>query len=206
MPFVRSSNQPAKSGVDSASIAAGLADPSAEVRFKAAREAADSPGNVPALRAALTRETDIPVREAILSALSAIATPESMDAIISCIRSENANLRTAAMDALRVSPLLGPGQLQQLLTDPDSDVRLLACDLARNMQGEEPKRLLYLLLENEPHPNVCAMAVEVLAEIGDASAIGPLARCAARFPDDPFLPFAIETVSDRLNQRRSSRD
>jgi hypothetical protein len=45
---------------------------------------------------------------------------------------------------------------------------------------------------------VCAAAVEVLGEIADASARPSLSRCAERFPDDPFLGFAIKIVTERL--------
>ncbi|MFZ3326051.1 MAG: hypothetical protein WA231_09235 [Methylocella sp.] len=46
--------------------------------------------------------------------------------------------------------------------------------------------------------NVCAAAVDVLAEIGDVQALPTLWRCAARFPNDPFLAFAIKVAADRL--------
>jgi hypothetical protein len=37
-----------------------------------------------------------------------------------------------------------------------------------------------------------------LGEIADAAAQPSLSRCAERFPDDPFLHFAIKVVVDRL--------
>ena len=67
------------------------------------------------------------------------------------------------------------------------------------MTGPEAPRLLCALIESDPQANVCAAAVEVLSEIGDADAVAALARCAARFPNDPFLTFAIETASRRLS-------
>src|SRR6185295_14369943 len=42
-----------------------------------------------------------------------------------------------------------------LLADSDSDVRLLATELARNMPAENATQLLCRLLEHEQHPNVC---------------------------------------------------
>ena len=95
----------------------------------------------------------------------------------------------------RVRPYL-PG----LLADPDPDVRLLACDLVRDAGGAEGPRWLCALIETEPQANVCAAAVEALGEIGDATAAPSLSRCAERFPDDPFLGFAIKVVADRLRR------
>jgi len=46
--------------------------------------------------------------------------------------------------------------------------------------------------------NVCAGAVDVLAEAGDASALPALGRCAARFPGEIFLGFAIRVATQRL--------
>jgi hypothetical protein len=60
--------------------------------------------------------------------------------------------------------------------------------------------MLCALLENETEKNVCAAAVEVLAEVGNAEALGSLARCAERFADDPFLVFSIKMAIDRIGR------
>jgi hypothetical protein len=41
----------------------------------------------------------------------------------------------------------------------------------------------------------------VLAEIGGPSSLRALARCGARFPDDPFLEFAVKAAADRIGAR-----
>ena len=114
------------------------------------------------------------------------------------LRLDDANTRTGAMDALRAMPDACRPYLPGLLTDPDPDVRLLACDLVRDAGGAEGPRWLCALIETEPQANVCAAAVEALGEIADATAQPSLSRCAERFPDDPFLGFAIKVVADRL--------
>ena len=68
--------------------------------------------------------------------------------------------------------------LPALLADSDADVRLLSCELARGLPDDEANRLLCDLLERETEKNVCAAAVEVLAEIGRPEALPALARCA----------------------------
>ncbi len=138
------------------------------------------------------------MREAIFTALARIGTSESANVVLPYLRLDDANTRTGAMDALRAMPEAAQPFLPGLLEDSDPDVRLLACDLVRDAGGNEGQRWLCALIEAEPQANVCAAAVEALGEIGDASAGPSLSRCAGRFPDDPFLSFAIKVVADRL--------
>ncbi len=197
MPLIRKApDETAKAAKPAVDITAGLADASSDVRWAAARAAADRPEAVSVLAQALAHEGDGRVREAIFTAFARIATPESILAVLTYIRSDDAGLRTGALDALRSMPAAAEPYLPQLLADSDSDVRLLACDLARVMTGAQ--ELLCGLVETDPQANVCAAAVEVLAEIGTPDAIPALERCAARFPNDPFLSFAIAATSSRL--------
>ena len=78
-----------------------------------------------------------------------------------------------------------------LFSDPDSDVRLLATELARNMKASEATRLLCDLIEREQHPNVCAAAIDVLMEVGTPEALPALEKCAVAFCRD-----AVSAVRD----------
>jgi hypothetical protein len=71
------------------------------------------------------------------------------------------------------------------------------------MPVEKATRALCSLLENELHPNVCAAAVEVLAEVGTRDAVPTLEACAQRFSNTPFLPFAISTALARISGTES---
>jgi HEAT repeat protein len=204
MPLVRkpsAATAPASAAPDAAQLAAAFADGSEEARWSAARAAADAPGGLALLSAALARETVPRVREAMFTALARIGTPDAAAVAVRGLRSDDAAARTAALDALRAMPAAAAGHLPQLLADPDADIRLLACDLARNVAGADANRLLAELLMRETAPNVCAAAVEVLAETGDAATLPALADCAPRFPDDPFLAFAIQVARDRIGSR-----
>jgi HEAT repeat protein len=178
--------------------AEGLANPSPDIRWSTVRTIGSDPANVPALVEALGRETDMRVREAMFTALARIGTAQSASAMLPYVRSDDARLRTIALDALKAMPREAARHLETLLDDPDSDVRLLSCELARDAPGADAPRLLCALLETETHANVCAAAIEVLAEIGDASAVPTLVRCGSRFRNDPFLAFAISAASERL--------
>src|SRR5580698_9700570 len=64
----------------------------------------------------------------------------------------------------------------------------LAAALGRETEPRvrEATRLLCELIEREQHPNVCAAAIDVLAEVGTQEAIPVLKKCAVRFVGTPF--------------------
>ncbi len=201
MPLIRKTAPAAVPTVNADRLAADLASASEEARWNAAREACTLPQGLDLLVTALRQETVPRVREALFTGLARMATADSAAAVLQYLRSDDAALRTGALDALRAMPTAAAGHLPSLLCDRDADVRLLACEIARVIAAPEANRLLGELLATEPTANVCAAAIEVLAEIGDASVTPALAACAARFPDDPFLGFAIDAARARIGSR-----
>ena len=196
MPLIRKESDKAAAGASREALRS-LASASPDERWAAARAARD-PVAVSSLGDALALERDTRVREAIFTALAQIATPESAQVILPYLRVDDANTRTGAMDALRAMRDACRPYLPALLADRDPDVRLLACDLVREVGGADGARWLCALIETEPEVNVCAAAVEALGEIADVSAKPSISRCGERFADDPFLGFAIKVVADRL--------
>lgn len=174
-------------------------------RWAAARAAVEIPGVAAALAAALPSETDSRVRAAMFTSLTRIGTPESVNLIMPMLRSDEAALRTGALDALRSSVGAAHEFLPQLLRDPDADVRIMSCELARGLPSDEATQLLCALLADEPQINVCAAAIDVLAEVGNQEALPVLAQCGQRFSQAPFLQFAIKVASDRITAQ-SARD
>jgi HEAT repeat protein len=166
-------------------------------RWEAAR-AMTSAGDVAALGAALATERDASVREAILTSLCQIATPESAAAIIPGVRSDDASARRAALDALVSMPQAAAPHLPALLSDADADVRLLSCEIVRGLPSEQATQLLIIVLRTDAVANVCIAAADVLAEIGNHRALEALDAAEARFPREPFLKFAIEAARDRI--------
>ena len=55
------------------------------------------------------------------------------------------------------------------------------------------------VLAGERQINVCAAAIEVLAEVGSPAALPFLAECGRRFRGAPFLEFAIAIATERIN-------
>lgn len=202
MPLVRKPSPvtpaPAPDGVQ---LASRLLHGTDDERWAAARDAVDFPDLLSLVGDALLQERVPRVREAIFTTLAKIGTPEAASVVLPYLRSDDAALRTAALDALRAMPSAAGGHLAQLLRDADPDVRLLACEIARSLPADEANRALVELLDKEDNSNVCAAAVEVLAETGNASSLPALSRCGARFPDDPFLGFAVKAATDLVGSR-----
>ena len=195
MPLIR--KPPATSQAPEPS-APSLTAASSDERWSAVRAATGRPEGVALLAKALAVERDFRVLEAIFTGLARIGTAESAEAVVPYLRSDDAALRTGAIDALRAMPAAAARHLPPLLADPDPDVRLLSCELVRDLPAAEASRLLCGLLEGETEKNVCASAVEVLSEISDPSALPVLQRCAVRFADDPFVAFSLKVAIDRL--------
>jgi HEAT repeat protein len=186
---------------DASNILGLLASASADERWSAARAAANVAGGIFAIAAALPTEHDPRVREAMFTSLARHGAAEGVDAVIGLLRSDSANLRTGALDALRIMAAEAPKLIPRLLSDKDADVRILSCELARSLPNAEATHLLCVLLAAEQEVNVCAAAVDVLAEVGNSDALATLQECARRFGDSPFIAFAIKTVIDRITSQ-----
>lgn len=199
MPLVRKPTESAsRLEPSTAEVLTGLGSANPEERWAAARKAGGIPELAAALAAGLAPETDPRVREAMFTGLARIGTRDSITGLLPMLRSNDAALRTGALDVLRSSVIATHELLPQLLSDPDVDVRILSCELARSLTSEEASRSLCALLTHETEPNVCAAAIEVLAEVGNDTALPVLAQCAQRFPQVPFLIFAIKLATDRI--------
>lgn len=196
MPLVRRPSPPAEAADAPASLTEGTIDQ----RWAAVRAAAERSDGVALLAAALPRESDPGVREAIFTGLARAATAESAAAVIPYLRADDAGLRNAAIDALRAMPQATRPHVAGLLADPDPDVRLLSCELARGLPEDEAGRLLGDLLARETEKNVAAAAIEVLAEIGRPDVLPALEACAERFAGDGFLLFSIKVAADRIGR------
>lgn len=203
MPFIKRdtsvSNSNGNRADDIARHVASLNSSDAEARWTAARALGGRTDAVAALGAALSAEQIPRVREAILTALVRTGDRGSVLALLPYIRSQDAGQRGAAIEALQSLPEAVLPFMETLLSDDDTDVRLLATELARNLSTKDATRLLCGLLENEPHPNVCAAAIDVLAEVGNRDAVPFLKACAERFSSTPFLPFAVATTIARIS-------
>ena len=171
-------------------------------RTAAARRAAvqrleGQPGGIDALCRHLPDETAASVREAILAVLLRHRSVEVVTALLPLLRSEDAALRNAAIEGLAEMPDEVAPHIDTLLADPDNDVRIFAANLLSLLPHRRAGEWLRVALA-DPHPNVCAAAIDGLAEIGDAAAAAALAAVPARFPGNALLAFAADIAARRI--------
>jgi HEAT repeat protein len=169
-------------------------------RRRAAHALAEGPGNEDALLAQLAREQEPAVTEALMLALIRLSTPEAARGLADFLRSEDAAKRNGVIEALAAMPQSATPIIEDLLADKDGDVRIFACDILLGLPDRDaPLRLAHVLMR-DPNANVCAAAIECLAEIGTAECISALEAVIERFADIAFIGFAARETIERIRR------
>lgn len=175
-----------------------LADPQAPRRRQAALDLVEYPAAVEALCARLSTETDAAVTEAIFTSLIRLGGQPVVEGLMPYLRSEDARLRNRAVEAMQALPdEVGP-YMELLLGDADADVRIFAINILSNLHHPMAHLWLQQVVDMDDNINVCATAVDVLAEVGTAEQIPGLEQLPARFDHDPYVAFAVETAIQRI--------
>ncbi|WP_438404763.1 HEAT repeat domain-containing protein, partial [Aeromonas hydrophila] len=81
---------------------------------------------------------------------------------------------------------------------PDADVRIFAINVLESLQHPNVEQWLLDVISQDPHVNVCATALDLLAEVGTVAAVAPLQALQQRFSDEPFMHFAIDVALTRI--------
>ncbi|PWC33975.1 HEAT repeat domain-containing protein [Azospirillum sp. TSO35-2] len=153
------------------------------------------PEAVATLAGRLEGEADAGVREAILTALARIATPAAAAALVPFLDREDAALRNAALESLQQMPAeVAAPALLPLLDHADPDLRIFAVQGLGGLAHPGRADWLTAVLERDADVNVGLAAVEALAEAGSPEALSSLERLSRRFPDDPFVAFAVDAA------------
>ncbi len=146
----------------------------------------------------LLEEADKSVREAILTSMLHIADPTAVETLVQCLRSENASLRNEAIEVLKNLPDQVAPLMSNLLHDKDGDVRIFAVNILETLRHPKVEDLLIEVIEKDPNVNVCATAVELLAEVGTEQSLPALRRLKDRFPEEPYILFAVDLALKRI--------
>jgi len=88
--------------------------------------------------------------------------------------------------------------VEGMLVDPDSDVRIGVVAILAALRHPKVPIWLQEVIERDPHVNVCAAAIDALAEVGEPQSLPALAALAERFRDIAFVQFAVEAASRRI--------
>ncbi len=175
-----------------------LQDPDPTVRRWAARDMAIHPHAVEALCQHLPKEADLAVREVIFTTLGVLGGHDVASGLVPLLRSEDANLRNGAIEALSGLPDEVAPHIEELLIDPDADVRIFTLNVLTDLSHPNIGTWLSQVLCHDPHVNVVAAALEVLAETGSPEALSAVRQARQRFADDPFIGFAADLAEQRM--------
>lgn len=173
----------------------------AAARRAAVRQLASVHGSEATLLARLRAESDRQLRETIVLSLIALGTEEAVLGLAEHLGGEDVELRNSVVEALESMPAALAPHLDQLLSHPDSDVRIFVCNVLAGLHDSQATAWLCTVLERELHPNVCAAAVDALMEAGTPDCLHALNRVITRFPDEPFLCFAAKAAIARVSER-----
>lgn len=184
---------------DFAGLALQLSDESAVARRWAARDLVACPKASGPLVARLKLETDVSVREVILTALTRIGDDLAVAGLVECLRSEDAALRNEAIDAMKQLPDEVAPLMRGLLDDANPDVRIFAVNILESLCHPDVEAWLIGVIEHDAHVNVCATAVDLLGEVGSVAAREALHRLKERFAHEPFVQFAADIALRRID-------
>lgn len=187
-----------KKASDFAGLIALLEDADPQNRRWAARDLLAYPQATAALVARLMREDDLPVRDVILTSLTRLGGDVAVAGLVHCLRSEDAQMRNEAIEAMKalpddVAPLMG-----DLLADADPDVRIMGVNILESLRHPKVEDWLIQVIDHDPVINVCATAVDLLGEVGSPAARDALLRLKQRFPDEIYIQFASDLALKRI--------
>mgnify|MGYP005632781823 CR=1 FL=1 len=176
-----------------------LSDPDPQVRRWAARDLVEYGTEASTVLAdQLLKESEKSVREAILTSMTFIGDSVTVEALVQCLRSEDALLRNEAIDVLKNLPEQVAPIMSGLLKDADGDVRIFAVNILEALRHPYVEQWLIEVIDRDPNVNVCATAVDLLAEVGTENALPSLLRLKDRFPEEPYIQFAVELALKRI--------
>lgn len=184
----------------------GLTDSDEELRRMSAKELGIYPQAVEALGQQLLIEKNAGVCESILNSLGRIGTEESVQVLLPFLRSERALLRNEAIEVLKGLPQSVAPAMEDLIHDENPDVRIFAVNVLESLRHPKVVEWLIEVIENDHHINVCATALDLLSEVGDESCLPALQLATQRFPNEPYLQFAVNMAVHRITEGKGATE
>ncbi len=184
----------------SASEAPRLDHPQPMQRRRAVQALTGDPDSVAPLVELLRSEGDNLVRQAAFIALASLNSERAARGVSVLLSDADAALRNGALETLSAMPAHAGALLEPLGRDEDPDVRIFAVLLASELQDDAASTWLLRLAEHEQDANVCSNLAEALGGTDRPEAVPALEAIGRRFPDEPFLAFAVETAVQRLRE------
>lgn len=140
------------------------------------------------------------VQEAADQALRSIGGPETVQAVIPLLRSEEAPARNLAMDILREIGADDIEALTELLRDDDADIRIFVADILGSSGHAVAVEPLCKALLKDPEVNVRYQAAVSLGNLSQPKAATCLNRAMA---DEDWVQFAVIEALTKLRDESS---
>lgn len=209
MPFIKKNNPTMDSyehdcSRDLNELAVQLVDENPVIRRGAALNLAEHQGASEILIDRLKQDRDISVRDAILTTLISLGDTFAVIGLVECLRSEDAALRNEVVDAMKQLPEKVAPIMTSLLVDVNSDVRIFAVNILESLRHLQVETWLDRVIEDDPHINVCATAVDLLGEVGTSTSRAALIHLRSRFPDEPYICFAVNLALKRIGEDKGT--
>jgi len=119
---------------------------------------------------------------------------------VACLRSEEADLRNEAIEAMKQLPEAVAPIMLGLLMDEDSDVRIFAVNILESLRHPQVEAWLLQVIDIDDHVNVCGTAVDLLGEVGGSASLASLQRLKARFAEEPYIQYAADLAIKRIQE------
>lgn len=139
----------------------------------------------------LEPETDKATREAMAISLAKIGGAEVVIGLLPLLRSDDTALRCGVIDILKELPGDVAPHMEALLDDPNPDVRIFVVNVLEALRHPKVEDWLIAVIRMDPNVNVVSTALDLLGEVGTESALPALDTVLKRFPDEPFIAFAV---------------
>ena len=146
----------------------------------------------------LVGESDPFLRETALTHLARLDGAFAAQALVAMLRTDDVALRNAAIDTLGYVGERALDALAGVLRDGDADLRIYGLTALERIDDRRAAELALKAALEDGDVNVCAAALDVVAQCGGREMAGALDRVAARFPEVPYLAFAARAAQQRL--------
>jgi HEAT repeat protein len=202
MPLIRSAaktedHESAVVTIDRTHLRHDLASDDLDDRRNAVRRAARL-GEAELLARHIAVERDPGIRETVLTSLVRIGGVAAIRPLVELLGTDQALLRSAVIETLQSMGEEIVPEIELLLQDDNPNLRIYAVNMLLSLRSPRVPDIALKVIETDPHVNVCAAAVDVLMETGRPDMAGALQSVANRFPDQPFLAFAVRAAIKRI--------
>lgn len=179
-------------------LVTGLRSGDPDLRRMAARDLIGFPAATQALGDQLHVEEDPQALDSIMNTLGCLGTPEAVELLLPCLRSSDPFRRNQAIEVLKGLPQVVAPFIEDLLADPDPDVRIFTVNVLESLKHPRVVSWLIEVIQTDQHINVCATALDLLVELADESCLPALYEAAKRFPNEPYFEFTINMAIDSV--------